>query len=166
MRVQTRASAEISASPECVFDLVVDHSRCPHLFRSWGPIPGVVQCEPWAAHGNANARPRRKLKLSDGSTHEEEMLAHGRPHHYQYRWLNPPAVPLNFIVRTAEASWEFQTLQGGARTLLSLTYEFELSVPLAYPFALVLRALFYRWMVAALERVQQTSLDATRPPSP
>lgn len=163
MRVQTRASVDVSASPERVFDLVVDSRGVPEFFRSWGPIPGVLACEDWVARGDA--RPRRNLKLSDGSTHEEELLEQERPHKYHYHWLKPPPMPLNLIVRTAEARWSFQPLQAGAHTHLCLTYDFELSVPFAYPFALGLRALFNRWMVAALERVQ-ASLDVTRAKAP
>jgi len=154
--VQTRACAEIAASPEAVFDLVVDYNNCPDFFQSWGPIPGVVDAEVWA--DRADGRPRRTLKLSDGSIHGEEMLVLERPCRYEYRWLNPPLAPLNFIVRTAEAHWAFQAINDGAHTRIVFTYDFELSLPLAYPFALVLRALVNRWMVAALERVRQASL--------
>jgi uncharacterized protein YndB with AHSA1/START domain len=163
MRVLTRVRAEIAASPERVFDLVVDERYCSHFFRSWGPIPGVVHCEPWIAHGEAGRR--RELKLSDGSTHAEQILVLERPHKYEYRWLNPPAAPLNLFVRTAEAHWALQPMEASAHTRLVLTYHFELTSPLAYPVALVLRAMFTRWMEAAIERVKQTIRDGAPLPA-
>jgi hypothetical protein len=159
MRIQTRASIEIPAAPERVFDLVVDHGNSPRFFRRWGPIPGVVRCAALAESGAG--RLRRTLELTDGSTLEEEILMLARPHSYQYRWLNPPAAPLNLVVRTAETHWAFQALQSG-QTRVVWTYDFELRFSFAYPFAVGLCAMFNRWMVEALERVRQTSLDAGR----
>lgn len=160
MQVHTSASAEIPASPERVFDLVVDYDNCAHFFRPWGPIPGVVSCEAIAENGDGKRR--RTLELTDGTTHTEEIVVLERPDCFQYRWLNPPAAPLNLVVRTAETRWDFQAMRAGEGTRVVWTYHFELAFPFAYPAALVLRALFKRWMVQALRRLRDTSLDATR----
>jgi uncharacterized protein YndB with AHSA1/START domain len=160
MQVRTYASTEILAAPERVFDLVVDYGNCAHFFRRWGPIPGVVSCE--AIEESGDGRPRRRLKLTDGSTHEEEILALERPRCFRYRWLHAPAAPLNLVVRTAETRWDFQELRAGECTRVIWTYHFEVTFPIAYPAALLLRALFNRWMVQALRRLGETSLDARR----
>jgi hypothetical protein len=68
------------------------------------------------------------------------------------------------IVRTAEAQWALQAIQAGAHTRVVFSYDFEVTFALGFPFALLLRALFNRWMVAALERLRQASLDATQAP--
>jgi uncharacterized protein YndB with AHSA1/START domain len=158
MQVHTCASTEIPAAPERVFDLLVDYGNCAQFFRRWGPIPGVVSCV--AIDENGDGRPRRKLKLTDGSTHEEEILVLERPHCFRYRWLNAPAAPLNLVICTAETRWDFQEIRAGGGTRVIWTYHFEVTSPFAYPAALVLRALFNRWMVQALRRLGETSLDA------
>jgi hypothetical protein len=65
-------------------------------------------------------------------------------------------------VRAAESHWAFQPIEAGGHTRVVWTYDFELTFPVAYPFALVLRMLFRRWMADALERLRQASTSTQR----
>jgi hypothetical protein len=154
MHLDLEVRLDVSASPERVFDVACDDRNLPRLYQPLGPIPGV------AAQELAVAQPgelgRRKLTLTDGSSMVEVILARDRPHRYRYRWANAPAPPLHLLIRGAEAHWSFETAGVGG-TRIHCHYRFLLTSPLALGPALVVRALFRRWMSAALTRIKTMS---------
>lgn len=145
---------EVSAAPERVFNVTCDERNMPSFFRRFGPIPGVTAHE--AAVPHSGELGRRTLTLTDGSSMVEVILARDPPHRYRYRWANAPAPPLNMLVRGAEADWRF-TAAGVGGTRIDWRYRFLLTSPLALGPALVVRALFRRWMYAALGRIKTLS---------
>lgn len=157
MRITTVREIEIGAGPEVVFDLAASVEGFARFVKPSGPIPGVVSGQMIGGAVPA-AGARRVLQMSDGSTVEEEILAFERPGLHHYRWANPPAAPLSWLVRGAESRWVFRPSATG--TALQWTYDFTLASPLAFPFALVVVQLFKRWMTQALERIKLAAEQA------
>jgi uncharacterized protein YndB with AHSA1/START domain len=154
MHLDFEVHLDVSAAPERVFDVACDDRNLPRFYQRLGPIPGVTAQEPAVAESGELGR--RTLTLSDGSSMLEVILARDRPHHYRYRWANAPAPPLHLLVRGAEAHWRFEAV-GDRRTRIDCRYRFLLTSPLALGPALVVRALFRRWMYAALLRMKALS---------
>jgi hypothetical protein len=151
--IEARAQVQIAAPPEAVFDTGADYRAFARFIHAYGPIPGIVSAQ---MHGGAApaAGVHRDVHISDRSTLEEVILAFDRPSRHSYRWVRPPAGPLALVVRVGEGDWLFEPVQGGRATRLIWTYSFELTSPLAYPAALVLRVVFARWMQKNLDRLR------------
>jgi hypothetical protein len=90
---------------------------------------------------------------------DEAVVAFERPREHTYRWLKAPPMPIGLIVRSAEGSWRFEPDPRGTR--IHWRYRFQLSSPLALPFALPLVAAFRNWMKKSLDCVQ-VLLNETR----
>lgn len=153
MKLELEIQSDLSATPERVYDLACSDENLPRFFQRSGAIPGVTGSRALAAEPNELAR--REVMLSDGTSMVEIITARERPHTQQYSWAHAPAPPLHLLVRGAEAKWKFQPAAGGGRTRVSLQYTFLLTSQLALPFALVVRALFKRWLTAALARIKR-----------
>jgi uncharacterized protein YndB with AHSA1/START domain len=159
VHIEARAQVQIAAPPDTVFDVGADYRSFARFMHGYGPIPGITSAR---MHGDAApaAGARRDIHMSDGSTVEEVILAFDRPSQHRYRWVRPPAPPFSLVVRVAEGEWLFEPAQGGRETRLIWTYGFELTSALAYPAALILRAVFARWMRQNLERLR-TLIEAS-----
>lgn len=153
MHIEARAQVQIAASPEVVFDTGADYRSFARFIHAYGPIPGITSAQ---MHGDAApaAGLHRDIHMSDNTTIEEVILAFDRPARHRYRWVRPPKPPFSLLVRSGEGDWLFEPAQGGRATRLIWTYAFELTSPLVYPAALVLRAVFARWMQKNLERLR------------
>lgn len=153
MSLQVRATREIDAPPERVFDVAVACETLPSLLQKLGPIPAIT-----AMHLVDGARlatgVQRLVQMSDGTMLREEVLELDRPRRHRYRWLSPPAFPFSLLVRSAEGDWLFTASARGTR--VEWTYTFELTSPLARPLALPARALFRRWMAQGLSNLAAT----------
>lgn len=154
MHLDLDVHLDILAAPDRVFDVACDDRNLPRLFQRLGPIPGVT------AHERLVPQPgeldRRRLTLTDGSAMTEVIVARDRPYQYRYRWANAPSPPLHLLVRSAEAHWRFAAA-GAAGTRVDFHYRFFLTSPMTLGPALVVRALFKRWMRAALIRIKTLS---------
>jgi uncharacterized protein YndB with AHSA1/START domain len=153
VKIEARAQVQIAAGPEAVFDTGADYRSFAHFIHAYGPIPGITSVQ---MHGDAApaAGLHRDVHMTDGTTIEEVILAFDRPTRHRYRWVRPPAPPFSLLVRMGEGDWSFEPAQGGRATRLIWTYGLELTSPLAYPLALVLRAVFARWMQKNLEALR------------
>jgi len=153
MRIETQARIEVAATPEAVFDLATDLRNFPRLMRPLGIIPGIASAE-MAPGATPSAGAHRFIRLTDGNTLEELILALDRPSQHRYRWVHPPAPPFSLVVRGGEGAWSFMPSERGHGTTLVLSYCFELTSVFAYPVALVVVARFRRWMQQTLEHVR------------
>jgi hypothetical protein len=113
------------------------------LFRPRGSIAGITKAEmingaPLAAGA------RRRIELSDGAVIEEDVVAFDRPTRHTYRWNRGLRAPAKFLVHAGEGDWTFSDQDGGTR--IDWTYTFELTTPVVYLAALVMRGQFQRWM--------------------
>ncbi|HSQ67210.1 MAG TPA: SRPBCC family protein [Polyangiaceae bacterium] len=153
MQTEARAQVEISATPEVVFDAGADYRNFTRFIHAYGPIPGIRSAVMLggAAPGTGS---HREIHLSDGSTIEEAVLAFERPARHRYRLVHPPAMPFRLIVGGGEGDWRFEPSPHGPGTRVTWTYRLQLTTPLVWPMAMVLRALFGRWMQQALERLR------------
>lgn len=160
MHIEASARLDIAAPPQQLFDLTTDCRALPRFVRPSGPIPGVDRAEMLD-----NAAPAvgalRRVTLTDGTTVDEEIVALTRPSLHRYRWVQPPAPPFSLLVRSALATWSFQSLGAGDGTRLIWTYRFELSSPLALPAAYLLKLVFERWMRQSLAQVRALSVGAS-----
>jgi len=147
MEIRTLAAQDFAAPIDTVFDLAVDHRQFSRFMKKTGPIPGIAEAE-IEGGGKVTKGARRRVKMTDGSTMEEEIVALERPSRHQYRWLNRPAFPFSLLVRGAEATWTFVPKGSGAR--VEWRYRFELTSPLVYPLAAPVVSIFRRWMANAL----------------
>lgn len=158
MHLDVELNLTVDRSPEQVFDLVGDHRNFPRTIAKTALVPGVVRSD--ALEGPATGPgSRRRLQLTDGTTMDEEVVVFERPREHTYRWLKSPPMPIGLIVRGAEGSWRFEPDPRGTR--IHWRYRFQLSSPLALPFALPLIAAFRAWMKKSLVCVQ-VLLDETR----
>lgn len=151
MRIETSAEIEVAKPPELVFDFAVACESFPRVLLPLWPVPGITGAE---MLDGAEPKPgaRRRIQLSDGSSVEEELLAFDRPIRHRYRWTEPPAPPLGWLVRSGEGDWTFTPSSRGTR--IRWTYRFEPSSALAAPLALPIVPLFRRWMSRGLARIR------------
>lgn len=152
MHLDATIELTVEYSPERVFDLVGDHRNFPRTIAKTALVPGVVRSDPLPGSAESGVGTRRRLTLTDGSFMDEEVIAFTRPSEHSYRWLKAPPMPIGLIVRGAQGSWRFAPDPRGTR--IHWSYRFELSSPLALPFALPLVAAFRSWMHRSADCVQ------------
>ena len=151
MHVQIRASTEVPRPLEATFDFATAADGFAKVLRPVPPIPGVRGAE-IVGGGEPKTGGRRVVHMTDGSTVYEELLAWERPKRHRYRWASKPAFPFSLLVRAGEGDWHFSP--AGTGTRIDWTYRFELTTPLVYPLALLVTALFRRWMQAGLDAIR------------
>jgi hypothetical protein len=152
MHLDARIELTVAYRPEQVFDLVGDHRNFPRTIAKTALVPGVVSSEPLPGSAERGVGSRRRLTLTDGTFMDEEVIAFERPSEHSYRWLKSPPMPIGLIVRGAQGSWRFAPDAQGTR--IDWCYRFELTSPLALPFALPLVAAFKAWMRKSADCVQ------------
>lgn len=158
MHLDAKLELTVAYRPEQVFDLVGDHRNFPRTIAKTLLVPGVVRSEPLPGSAESGVGSRRRLTLTDGTFMDEEVTAFERPVEHSYRWLKAPPMPIGLIVRSAEGSWHFAPEGSGTR--IHWRYRFQLSSPLALPFALPLVAAFRSWMGKSADRVQALLREA------
>jgi Polyketide cyclase / dehydrase and lipid transport len=151
MKLSTQTSAQVSGSSDEVFGRAIDSSRFPAMYLAFGPIPAIVRVDELGSGPALGSR--RSVNMSDGSVIEEELVVFERPTRYGYRWLTRPKPPFGWLIAGAVADWTFTGADGGSRTRVDWVYTFTLTSPLAAPLALIVMAIFKRWMTKALERL-------------
>jgi hypothetical protein len=141
----------VARAPERVFDFAVACETFPRVLLPLGPLPGVSGAE---MQGGVAPAPgaRRRIRMTDGSSLTEELLAFERPSRHRYRWADPRA-PLGWLVRSGEGDWSFTPSPRGTR--IRWSYRFELTHALAAPLAWPIVWLFRSWMSRGLERVRE-----------
>jgi len=152
VEVRTEASIVVHRPIAEVFDFAVAPESQPLLLQAAAPIPGVAGID-MLDGAVLETGARRRVRLSDGSTLREEVIALDRPRRHAYRWLDAPASPLDWLVRAAVGDWTFSG--DGDRTRVDWTYTFTLTSPLAWPLATAVAWLFGRWMQQSLDRIPE-----------
>jgi hypothetical protein len=152
MQLRASATIEIARPREVVFDFSCACETYVKLFRPRGPIAGVAKAAmidgaPLAAGA------RRRIELSDGAVLEEDVLAFDRPTRHTYRWDRGLRAPAKFLVRAGEGDWTFR--DHGRGTLVVWSYTFELTTPVVYFAALIMRGQFQRWMEQQLYAIAE-----------
>jgi hypothetical protein len=150
VEVHAEASVVVPRPLGDVFDFAVAPESQPLLLQASPPIPGVTSIE-MLDGAVLETGARRRVQLSDGSTLREEVIALDRPRRHAYRWLDRPAFPLDWLVRSAIGDWTFSGDE--SRTRVDWSYTFTLTSPLAWPLASAVAWLFQRWMQQSLERI-------------
>ena len=150
MQLQVRSSIEVDAAPERVFDFATALENFPRVLRRYGPIPGIDSIHMLDGAAPA-AGARRVVRMTDRSEIVEQVLDLDRPRRHRYRWLNPPAPPFSWMVERGEGDWLFSACARGTR--IEWTYTFDLTSPLAAPFARPILAIFRRWMQRGLRAI-------------
>ena len=150
MRLATQATIDIARPREAVFDFACACDTYVRLFRSRGPIAGVVKAEmidgaPLAAGA------RRRMELSDGAVLAEEVVRFDRPRRHSYRWSGGLRAPGKLLVGSGEGDWAFHEYDGGTR--IEWHYAFVLTTPLVYPAAAIMLYQFRRWMEQQLSAI-------------
>ena len=149
MKLTTKTAASVTGSPEEVFGRAIDSSRFPAMYLAFGPIPAIVRVDELGSGPALGSK--RRVNMSDGSIIDEELVAFERPSRYGYRWLTRPKPPFGWLIAGAVADWTFSGAAG--KTRVDWLYTFELTSPVAAPLALIVMAIFRRWMIRALERL-------------
>jgi hypothetical protein len=150
MRISAHAAIDIPRPREAVFDFACAAETFERLFRPRGLVAGIqkivmLEGAPLAAGA------RRQVTMSDGGALVEEVTAFERPLRHAYRWAGGLRAPAKFFVRAGEGDWRFSDAAGG--THIDWTYTFELTTPLAYPAAALLRLQFRAWMAQQLRAI-------------
>lgn len=143
MHIDLLATRSLPAAPDAAFALALDPLRFPLLFRGCGPIPAIDRITP---HGAPALHATRTLENSDGSHLQERITAFEPPHRHGYR-LEGLSAPLSWLVRYADADWQFAA--DGQGTRVRWHYRWQLTGPHAWPIAWPLLSLF---MAAAMRR--------------
>jgi carbon monoxide dehydrogenase subunit G len=153
VHLQLHTAIEVEATPERVFDYLSAPDVFTRVLRSLGPIPGVTSSELLGGATALASGVRRRVHLTDGTSLEEHVIDHDRPGRQSYRWGHPPKGPFGMLIRGAEADWRFAAHGSGTRVVWD--YDFELTSPLIAPLAMLVLALFKRWMQRGLVEVQK-----------
>jgi hypothetical protein len=149
MKLSTQTSVQAPGAADAVFGRAIDSSRFPAMYLAFGPIPAIVSVDELGSGPALGSK--RRVTMSDGSVIDEELVAFERPTRYGYRWLTRPKPPFGWLIAGAVADWTFTG--AGDRTRVDWVYTFTLTSPLAAPLALIVMAIFKRWMTKALERL-------------
>lgn len=89
--------------------------------------------------------------MTDGTVLEEVILAYEPPTKHSYRWEGGAKFPFSLLVRSGTGTWHFTEAEGGTQIVWS--YTFELTSPLAYPFALPIVHFFKGWLQQGLDTI-------------
>jgi hypothetical protein len=152
MQLRASATIEIARPREVVFDFSCACETYVKLFRPRGPIAGIAKAEMISGAPLA-AGARRRIELSDGAVIGEDVLAFDRPTRHTYRWDRGLRAPAKFLVRAGEGDWTFS--DQGRGTLIVWSYTFELTTPVVYFAALIMRGQFQRWMEQQLHAIAE-----------
>lgn len=153
VQLHVHTTVEVDAAPERVFDFLSGPDVFVRVLRPFGPIPGLTSVELLDGASALGAGVRRRVHMTDDTTLDEQVVDHDRPRRQRYRWGHPPQGPFGLLIRGAEADWTFHASPRGTR--IDWDYSFELSSPLAAPLALLVLAIFKRWMQRGLGEVQR-----------
>lgn len=158
MQVYTGVSQEIKASPERVFELATAIATLPKVFKGYGPIPAIVDAE-IVGGGEIREGAIRRVKNSDGSVIDEEIICLKRPEKQVYRLLRGFKPPFSLLVRSGGGDWTFSTFDGG--TSITWKFYFELTSFLAYPLmALIMKRYFRQALQDCLYQIKLLAEDA------
>jgi Polyketide cyclase / dehydrase and lipid transport len=144
-----------------VFDAILG-ADTRSLFTGHGPVAAIralaEQSGPW----NEAGRTRRVL-MSDGSSHIEELLYVDRPQAFGFE-LREASGPLGWLTHGAHGHWRFEETAAG-HTTIRWRYVFRArdAVPYAVGWVL-LRLLWTSYMQAALNRaIELASAPVSEP---
>lgn len=145
MMLDSCAQGPVAAPAEVVWDWMWDPANA-RWFEGYGPVAGVVGAEIDEMKTGAI----RIVETSDGARMQEKLLEVDRPRRQRYL-LTGIRGPLSWLVRSGEATWDFQANNGN--TVLLWTYRFELTTPLVWPLARAVTALFAVAQRRALRKI-------------
>jgi hypothetical protein len=151
--VSTRAAAPRAQ----VFARILD-ADTRQLFTGYGPVASVTALAaasgPWDAPGRT-----RRVHMSDGSTHVEELLYVDPPRGFGFE-LREASGPLGWLTHGAHRHWRFDELDP-ATTRIHWRYVFRARDSVPYPVGwLLLRVLWVSYMRAALRRATVMATNA------
>lgn len=141
MELAARSTRYISRRPSQVFAAATDVANLPRTFVGAGPIPAVREAE-LITPGPLRSGSVRRIKNSDGSVIDEQVLALEAPSRHDYRLPGGFSFPFSLLVREAESRWRFSEAEGGGTTV-DWTYRFTLTTPLVAPLVLPLIKVFF-----------------------
>ncbi len=153
MKVQSRASIEINALPEKVFDFATAPDNLPKLFKGYGVIPGILNVE---IVGDSETREGviRRVTNLDNSIIDEEIIELKRPTKQTYKLISGFNPPLSFLVRSGAGDWTFTPSNNS--TILVWEFYFELTSILAYPLmAFIMSAYFHKAQQLCLSEIKK-----------
>lgn len=130
MKVQSRASIEINALPETVFDCATSPENLPKFFKGYGAIPGILNVE-IVGGGETREGVIRRVTNSDNSIIDEEIINLKRPTKQTYKLSSGFKPPFSFLVSAGGGDWTFTPSNNS--TILVWEFYFELTSILAYP---------------------------------
>lgn len=141
MKVQSRASIEINALPEIVFDCATAPDNLPKFFKGYGVIPGILSVE-IVGGGEMREGVIRRVKNLDNSIIDEEIINLKRPTKQTYKLISGFKPPFSFLVRSGGGDWTF-TLSHNS-TILVWEFYFELTSILASPLMTFIMSVFFQ----------------------
>lgn len=153
--ISTSVSVLVPRPREEVFAVATDSTNASRTIRSRGPFAGITKVEMHEGHTLATGA-RRRIYMTDGAVLEEVILDYDPPRRHRYGWSAGAKFPFSLLVRSGAGNWEFTEAEGGTQIVWS--YTFELTSPLAYPFAMPIVRLFKGWMQQGLDAVRDEVL--------
>jgi hypothetical protein len=158
MKVQSRASIEINALPETVFDCATAPENLPKLFQGYGVIPGIVRVE-IVGGGETREGVIRRVTNSDNSLIDEEIIAFKRPTKQTYKLISGFNPPFSFLVCCGGGDWTF-TFDNNS-TILVWEFYFQLTSILAYPLmAFIMLVYFQKAQQRCLSEIKKSVENA------
>lgn len=156
LSVQTSVTMTIDAPVTRVFDIAAAMDARA-LIRPHGPLPGIVDVEghdaPWSVPGQ-----KRRYRLSDKSSVNEELTGFTRDHTYAYAISDFTGL-FAALVREARAEWHFTKISAG-KSQIDWTYFFTPNGPVAEPVLwFIVKMAWPGYLRAALTRVKEKAED-------
>jgi hypothetical protein len=153
LELTVRRTLHLTMTAEAAFDWIADPAHY-HLFKGAGPIPGIASV-------SNDGTPRHvgqvdRIANSDGSEHQETVVAIDRPVRYQVRIEDFP-IPPTLIVDHMVETWEFAPHGDG----VAITRTFVMSVR-NNPVAWLLSPVLSYFMGMAVDRHHAALLAAPR----
>ena len=148
MKLSVSQSFELKCTVEVAFDDTLD---CAHWteFAGFAFIPGIVRAVP-RTPGTVVVGSTYDVTNSDGSHHEEEVVALDRPR-TSVRRIFGLSGAFALLVRQMEETWTFSPLPSGC--IARRVFEFEVTNSLLSPVGAVLLVPFRKAMQRHAERI-------------
>jgi uncharacterized protein YndB with AHSA1/START domain len=147
MKIKTKASIQVNASQQEVWDYVTDAANFPKYF-------GVEKIEIITGEPKMAGGVKQRVATTDGRVAEEQFLDVREPEYFDYEVLGGFDFPFDLFVRKGGASWTISPADPGST--ITWDYYFDLTSSLVSPVGAVLVKFFFKHaMAAALKQIKQ-----------
>ena len=150
MVIEVEAEAVVPRRVEEVFDAATDPAGLPRFFTGYPPLIPAIREATIEGGGAVAAGALRNVRLSDGTSIQERVLAHDRPSLHRYDMADMNSLQ-RLLCTNMVSEWRFSDVGGATRIVWR--YAIHAKGGPVLPAAWVTARLFRRAMQRCLDNV-------------